>query len=103
MALKLGLSLPQMREYNIGRDIPLVAKAAEDTGYHSVYVFERTLFPLDQAGEHGLYEVPDLAWPAHYRGVADPIVSLTLAAAVTRWLIPGGVVTFSGRRRSGNA
>jgi probable F420-dependent oxidoreductase len=96
MALKLGLSLPQMREYNIGRDIPLVAKAAEDTGYHSVYVFERTLFPLDQAGEHGLYEIPDLAWPAHYRDVADPIVSLTLAAAVTTRVKLGTSVMVAG-------
>ncbi|HXT91691.1 MAG TPA: TIGR03619 family F420-dependent LLM class oxidoreductase [Trebonia sp.] len=84
MALKLGLGLPQMRAYNIGRDIPLVAKAAEDTGYHSVYVFERTLFPLDQSSEHGLFGIPDLPWPHYYQDVADPIVSLTLAAAVTK-------------------
>jgi probable F420-dependent oxidoreductase len=96
MALKLGLALPQMRQYSIGRDIPLVAKAAEDTGYHSVYVFERTLFPVDQAGEHGLYTVPDLAWPAHYQDVADPIVSLTLAAAATERVKLGTSVLVAG-------
>jgi probable F420-dependent oxidoreductase len=96
MALKLGLGLPQMRQYNIGRDIPLVAKAAEDMGYHSVYVFERTLFPLDQAGGHGLYNVPDLAWPAHYQDVAEPIVSLTLAAAATERIKLGTSVLVAG-------
>ncbi|MEU8952114.1 TIGR03619 family F420-dependent LLM class oxidoreductase [Streptomyces sp. NPDC048489] len=96
MPLKLGLGLPQMREYNIGQDIPLVAKAAEDIGYQSVYVYERTLFPLDQSGEHGLYNVPDLAWPAHYRDVAEPIVSLTLAAAATERITLGTSVLVSG-------
>jgi probable F420-dependent oxidoreductase len=96
MALKLGLGLPQMREYNIGRDIPLVAKAAEDTGYHSVYVYERTLFPVDQTGGHGVYGVPDLAWPAHYRDVAEPIVSLTLAAAATERVKVGTSVLVAG-------
>jgi probable F420-dependent oxidoreductase len=96
MALKLGLGLPQMREYNIGRDIPLVAKAAEDVGYHSVYVYERTVFPVDQAGGHGLYNVPDLAWPAHYRDVAEPIVSLTLAAAATERVKLGTSIMVAG-------
>jgi probable F420-dependent oxidoreductase len=96
MTLKLGLGLPQMREYNIGKDIPLVAKAAEDTGYHSVYVYERTLFPVDQTGGHGLYNVPGLAWPAHYQDVAEPIVSLTLAAAATERVRLGTSVLVAG-------
>lgn len=45
MAIPLGLSLPQMRQYDIGRDVPAVARAAEETGYESLWVFERILFP----------------------------------------------------------
>jgi alkanesulfonate monooxygenase SsuD/methylene tetrahydromethanopterin reductase-like flavin-dependent oxidoreductase (luciferase family) len=45
MSIKLGLGLPQQRHVSIGRDIPAVARAAEEMGYESLWVFERTLFP----------------------------------------------------------
>ncbi|MDG4859425.1 TIGR03619 family F420-dependent LLM class oxidoreductase, partial [Streptomyces sp. T-3] len=81
MAIKLGLSLPQMKQYDIGRDIPAIARAAEDIGYDSVWVFERVLFPTPAT--QGLYGIEGLPWPEQYRSVAEPLVSLTLAAAVT--------------------
>jgi probable F420-dependent oxidoreductase len=46
-------------------------------------VFERVLFPADQSGPHGLYRMPDAPWPDRYRKVADPLVTLAAAAAVT--------------------
>ncbi|MGW7575534.1 TIGR03619 family F420-dependent LLM class oxidoreductase [Streptomyces sp. NPDC054765] len=82
MAIRLGLGLPQMRQYDIGRDVPDVARAAEETGYESLWVFERILFPEPAA--QGLYGIPGLPWPDAYRSVADPLVTLTLAAAATR-------------------
>jgi probable F420-dependent oxidoreductase len=81
MAIKLGLGLPQMRHYDIGRDVPTVARAAEGVGYDSLWVFERVLFP--EPATQGLYGVPGLAWPDQYRAVADPLITLTLAAAAT--------------------
>ncbi|MBZ4018108.1 LLM class F420-dependent oxidoreductase [Streptomyces purpurogeneiscleroticus] len=81
MAVRLGLSLPQMRQYDLGRDVPDVARAAEQTGYESLWVFERVLFP--EPATQGLYGIPGLPWPDQYRSVADPLVTLTLAAAVT--------------------
>lgn len=81
MAVRLGLSLPQMRQYDLGRDVPVVARAAEQTGYESLWVFERVLFP--EPATQGLYGIPGLPWPDQYRSVADPLVTLTLAAAVT--------------------
>ncbi|MEU9119148.1 LLM class F420-dependent oxidoreductase [Streptomyces sp. NPDC048506] len=81
MAIRLGLGLPQMRQYDIGRDVPDVARAAERTGYDSLWVFERILFP--QPATQGLYGIPGLPWPDQYRSVADPLVTLALAAAVT--------------------
>ncbi|MFE5010428.1 LLM class F420-dependent oxidoreductase [Streptomyces sp. NPDC056696] len=81
MATRLGLSLPQMKQYDIGRDIPAVARAAEEIGYESLWVFERILFP--EPARQGLYGVPGLPWPDQYRSVADPLVSLTLAAVAT--------------------
>ncbi|MFI2201367.1 LLM class F420-dependent oxidoreductase [Streptomyces sp. NPDC020192] len=81
MATRLGLGLPQMRQYSIGKDVPEVARAAEDIGYDSLWVFERALFP--EPATQGLYGVDGLPWPDQYRNVADPLVTLTLAASAT--------------------
>ncbi|MEV0092764.1 TIGR03619 family F420-dependent LLM class oxidoreductase [Streptomyces sp. NPDC050738] len=81
MTIALGLGLPQMKQYAIGRDVPLVARTAEETGYASLWVFERILFPEPPA--QGLYGIPGLPWPDRYRSVADPLVTLTLAAAAS--------------------
>ncbi|MEU1121800.1 MULTISPECIES: LLM class F420-dependent oxidoreductase [unclassified Streptomyces] len=81
MAIRLGLSLPQGRQYDIGRDVPAVARAAEGIGYESLWVFERILFP--EPATQGLYGIPGLPWPDSYRSVADPLITLTLAAAAT--------------------
>ncbi|GAA1878388.1 LLM class F420-dependent oxidoreductase [Streptantibioticus ferralitis] len=81
MALRLGLGLPQMKRYDMACDVTQVARAAEQIGYDSLWVFERVLFP--ERPTQGLYGVPGLAWPDAYRSVADPLVVLPLAAAVT--------------------
>ncbi|MEU5593878.1 LLM class F420-dependent oxidoreductase [Streptomyces sp. NPDC020298] len=81
MATRLGLGLPQNRQYDLGRDVPDVARTAERIGYDSLWVYERALFA--EPATQGLYGIPGLAWPDAYRSVADPLVTLTLAAAVT--------------------
>ncbi|MEU6104269.1 LLM class F420-dependent oxidoreductase [Streptomyces flaveolus] len=81
MTIRLGLGLPQMRQYDIGKDVPDVARAAERMGYESVWVFERALFP--EPATQGLYGIEGLPWPDTYRSVAEPLVTLALAAAVT--------------------
>ncbi len=81
MTTRLGLTLPQMKQYDLGRDVPAVARAAEAIGFDSLWVFERALFP--DPPTQGLYGVEGLAWPDSYRAVADPLVTLTLAAAAT--------------------
>ena len=81
MAIRLGLGLPQLRQYDLAKDVTDVARAAERTGYDSVWVYERLLVP--ESPTQGLYGVPGLPWPDWYRGMAHPLVTLTLAAAVT--------------------
>ncbi|MFE6624618.1 LLM class F420-dependent oxidoreductase [Streptomyces sp. NPDC008086] len=81
MATRLGLALPQNKQYDLGRDVPDVARAAEAVGYESLWVYERALFP--EPATQGLYGIEGLPWPDAYRGVADPLVTLTLAAAAT--------------------
>ena len=81
MAVRLGLGLPQSRQYEIGRDVPDVARTAERIGYESLWVFERALFP--DPTTQGLYGMEGVPWPDMYRGLAEPLVTLTLAAAAT--------------------
>ena len=82
MATKLGLTLPQTRQYDIGKDVPDVAHAAEEIGYESLWVFERALFP--EPATQGLYGMPGVPWPDEYRSVAEPLVTLALAVSATR-------------------
>ncbi|MER7053841.1 LLM class flavin-dependent oxidoreductase [Streptomyces sp. NPDC000351] len=81
MTTRLGLGLPQMRQYDLGKDVPDVARTAERTGYESLRVFERALFP--EPATQGLYGIGGVPWPDEYRNVAEPLVALTLAAAAT--------------------
>ncbi|MFF8693758.1 LLM class F420-dependent oxidoreductase [Streptomyces sp. NPDC015144] len=81
MPVSLGLGLPQMKQYDLGRDVAEVARAAEDIGYESLWVFERIIFP--EPATQGLYNVPGLPWPDQYRSVADPLITLALAAGAT--------------------
>ncbi|MEV5988213.1 LLM class F420-dependent oxidoreductase [Streptomyces sp. NPDC052051] len=81
MTIRLGLGLPQMRQYDLGKDVPDVARDLERVGYDSLWVFERALFP--EPATQGLYGIEGLPWPDSYRHVADPLVTLTLAATAT--------------------
>ncbi|MGW1230490.1 LLM class F420-dependent oxidoreductase [Streptomyces sp. NPDC001478] len=81
MPVALGLGLPQTKQYALGRDVAAVARAAEAVGYETLWVFERILVP--EPATQGLYGMPGAPWPEHYRGVADPLVTLTLAAGAT--------------------
>jgi probable F420-dependent oxidoreductase len=81
MAVRLGLGLPQHRQYDLAHDVTDVARTAERIGYDSVWVYERALVPENPT--QGLYGIPGLPWPDFYKGMAHPLVTLTLAAAVT--------------------
>ena len=40
MAIKLGLGLPQIGQYDISRDVAAVARTAESIGYEGLWVFD---------------------------------------------------------------
>lgn len=94
MTLRLGLGLPQMAQYDPRHDVADVARAAEQIGFDSVWVFERTVFP--QRPLDGLFGVRDAPWPDHYHACADPLVTLSFAAAVTERVRLGSSVLVSG-------
>jgi len=84
MAIELGVQLPQLRYFRLSTDVADVARGLEEQGFDSAWCFDRLLVPEDQSGEHGLYGVPGLPWNDFYRHVPDPIVTLSMAAAVTK-------------------
>ncbi|WP_308409380.1 TIGR03619 family F420-dependent LLM class oxidoreductase [Streptomyces pinistramenti] len=71
-----------------------MARTAERAGYDSVWVFERTLMP--RAPLDGLYGAAGVPWPDQYHACADPLVTLSLAAAVTERVRLGSSVLVSG-------
>ncbi|WP_405824913.1 TIGR03619 family F420-dependent LLM class oxidoreductase [Streptomyces sp. NBC_01390] len=81
MTIKIGLGLPQLKQYDVGRDVATVARAAEDIGYDSLWVFEVLMYPTPMT--QGFHGVPGLPWPDYFRSVADPLVTLSLAAGAT--------------------
>jgi probable F420-dependent oxidoreductase len=94
MPLRLGLMLPVQESFDLGRDIPRVARAAEQIGYDSLWAAERVLVP--EAPADGFFGAGGQPWPAFYRGNAHPLVALTLAAAVTERIELGTSVLIAG-------
>jgi probable F420-dependent oxidoreductase len=81
--MKIGMFLPQGRTFDTREGILGAAQAAERIGYDSVWAWERMLYPKDQTGEHRFLGYGDGTWPAYYRSVPEPLVTLSMAAAVT--------------------
>ena len=81
--MKIGVNLPQTTDYDLANDVTTFAREAERLGYDSLWAYDRLLMPEDQSGAHGLYGMPDVPWPVRYGESTDPLVTLTLAAAVT--------------------
>ena len=79
--MKYGLSLPQLGTLASANAIRTVAQRAEEIGYDSLWVLERTLKPVQPLVPYPA--TPDGLLPDEYKIVFDPIDSLTFAAAVT--------------------
>ncbi|MET7640605.1 LLM class F420-dependent oxidoreductase [Streptomyces sp. NPDC005438] len=94
MAIRLGFGLPQMRQYEPGGDVTAVARALERLGYDSAWVFERTLVPRQP--QDGMYGMEGVPWSPGYQHCLDPLVALTLAAAVTSRISLGTSVLVAG-------
>ncbi|MBV9820676.1 MAG: TIGR03619 family F420-dependent LLM class oxidoreductase [Actinobacteria bacterium] len=69
--LRLGFGLPVSGSWARPANLVRIARLAEESGYHSVWTFQRLLHPAE--GD----------WGPMYRAVQDPIVTLAHVAAVT--------------------
>ncbi|HEY0494885.1 MAG TPA: LLM class F420-dependent oxidoreductase [Kutzneria sp.] len=92
--MRFGLHLPQGELADPRRDVIRAAQEAERIGYDSLWVMERTLFPLEPTD--GMYGVPGLPWADAYRHVMEPLTVLTLAAAVTERVRLGTGILVAG-------
>lgn len=81
MTLRFGLGLPQTGHYDLSGDVVRVARAAEEYGYDSVWVFERLMRPERPVDD--MYLIPGRPWAEHFASVGDPLVTLSVAAGVT--------------------
>lgn len=79
--MHIGLSAPQIGPLADPAAVREVAVAAEDAGFHSLWVLDRLLAPL--APQDRYPGTPDGSLPEPMRVVLDPIGVLGLAAAVT--------------------
>jgi probable F420-dependent oxidoreductase len=79
--MHLGFGLPMAGAWATPQNQLRVARAAEDLGYHSLWVFQRLLYALKPKNDYP--PLPGQPWPASFQSVMDPIVSLTWVAAAT--------------------
>ena len=79
--MKYGLSLPHLGTLASANAIRAVAQRAEEIGYDSLWVLQRTLKPVQPQVPYPA--TADGQLPDEYKIVFDPIESLTFAAAVT--------------------
>ncbi|MGW7518257.1 TIGR03619 family F420-dependent LLM class oxidoreductase [Streptomyces sp. NPDC054796] len=82
MTLRIGLGLPQSGQYDLSSDVATVAQAAEENGYDSVWVLERLMRPEQPVDD--MYLIPGMPWAESFRSIADPLITLALAAPVTQ-------------------
>src|SRR2546430_11655255 len=79
--MKLGFSLPMAGSWATPQNQILVAQRAEALGYHSLWVFQRMLYPIKPQNDYP--PLPGQPWPKSFERVMDPLVSLAFVAAVT--------------------
>jgi len=80
--MKLGFGLPMAGPWATPENQLRVARAAEDLGYHSLWVFQRLFYAVKPQNDYP--PLPGQPWPKAFERVMDPIVSLTWVAGATR-------------------
>jgi probable F420-dependent oxidoreductase len=81
VSVKIGLALPQYGPLAEASRIAAFAAAAEEMGYHSLWVGDRLLTPL---APHDPYPAPQpQPYPPEFTRGLDPLLTLTVAATAT--------------------
>src|SRR5215212_8074804 len=70
--MEIGFGVPVSGSWGTPQNQVRIARRAEELGYHSLWTFQRLLYPADGPG-----------WGEPYRSVHDPIVTLAHLAGHT--------------------
>jgi probable F420-dependent oxidoreductase len=79
--MRFGFALPQVGSAVGPEALVSVAKRAEESGFDSLWVLDRILWPVNPRAP---YPIGDGSLPVKYKSVLDPLETLTFAAAHTR-------------------
>ena len=85
--MRLGFALPQIGSIAGPQALISAAQRAEDLGFDSLCVLDRTLFPVNPRAPYPATR--DGTLPIQYKRVLDPLETLTFAAARTRCIALG--------------
>lgn len=85
--MRLGYFLPQIGPATGADALTAVATRAEEIGWDSLWVTERTLFPLEPSVPY--VATADGSLPDEYRTVLDPLTALAYVAAQTSRITVG--------------
>lgn len=73
--MHLGVAVPISGSWATTDNIEEIARLAEDSGYHSLWTFQRVVAGVDDQGAHALLP--------QYRSVLDPLTLMAYLAAIT--------------------
>jgi probable F420-dependent oxidoreductase len=76
--MDLGFALPVAGSWATPAHQVALGRRAEELGYHSLWTFQRLLYPADVAAADD-----PRRWPPVYRSVHDPLITLAFLAAHT--------------------
>jgi probable F420-dependent oxidoreductase len=79
--LKFGITLPQLGKIATRENLIRYAKMSEESGFDSVWVLERLLWPVNPQSPYPA--TPDGSLPSAYQSVLDPLDTLSFVAANT--------------------
>ena len=82
--MRLSCTLPSLGKLASPENLVRVAQRAEALGYHSAWVADRLLYPVEPRTPYPAS--PDGALPEYFKTVMDPVEALTYVSAHTRRL-----------------
>ena len=85
--MKFGITLPQLGKQGTRENLIRFAKEAEESGFDSVWVLDRLLWPINPQTPYPV--TPDGSLPLDYQTVLDPLETLSFVAANTEKILLG--------------
>ena len=79
--MKFGITLPQLGNQATRENLIRYSKMSEESGFDSVWVLERLLWPINPQSPYPA--TPDGSLPPAYQNVLDPLDTLSFVAANT--------------------